>query len=300
MRVLVTGVSGYVGSNIAVWIKENANIWVTGIYNNRIPKVNLDELIQCNLAENSAVKILSNMQYDVVIHAAGCFSEDSVKGYIDNNIKATETILNYACENGVKKLIYVSTTSVYGEARGEISENSNHINLSDYGMTKRICERMVEESPIKSKLILRLSSTLGGRDNDFLRPWLPKVAYRMLRNMDITYFNPNLRYNAVVYVKDAAQFIYQFVLNDNNGCHDYILASCVPMTILEILKLLKKELGSCSVLIEKEAFEADRCFALDIQKAINDGFQARSVDEVIKCFARDVLQQEKSSKVGGK
>lgn len=298
MRVLITGVSGYIGSNIATWLKQNTDLWVIGVYNNRPPQGIFDEAVSCNLADYSSKKILDNIECDIVIHAAGCFIADSILGYISNNVKATENILCYAYKKNVKKFVYISTTSVYGETSEEISESSSSRNLSDYGMVKKICERMVEESVIQSKLILRLSSTLGGSDNDFTRPWLPKVAYRMLKNMDIIYYNPHLYYNAVVYVKDVAKFIGQFIIKEKLGYYDYILASSNPMQILEILNLLKDEIGSRSILLERETSEANRCFALNVEKAINDGFYVRSVEEVIKCFAIDILQQEKQTDLG--
>ncbi len=292
MKILITGGSGYVGSNIAAWLKQNTDFRVIGIYNSRYPTRFFDETVPCNLADYSQKSLLDRIECDVLIHVAGCFYADSIYGYINNNIKATENILCFAHKKRVKKFIYISTTSVYGETSEEVSEASKGIGLSDYGLAKRMCERMVEESYIQSRLILRLSSTLGGYDNDYTRPWLPKVAYQMLKDEDIKYYNPNLYYNAVVYVKDVAEFVCQFVDMQKEGCFDYILASNNPMSILEVLMLLKVEIGSNSRLIEKEAHEANRCYALNINKAVSNGFNARSVEEVIKLFARDVLWQE--------
>lgn len=300
MKILVTGASGYVGGNLAAWLKENTDSWVIGTYNSRLPQIVLDEKISCNLADCGVDNKLYSVECDAIIHVAGCFNADSIYGYINNNIKATENILAYAQKKSVKKFIYISTTSIYGETLGEVSENSDKVNLSDYGMTKKICERMVEEAAIESRLILRLSSTLGGYDNDYTRPWLPKVAYKMLHNMDVSYYNPNLGYNAVVYVKDVAKYIFRFISEGKVGCYDYILASNGPMTILEILDLLKMEIGSKSNLIKKDISEANRCYAINIEKAVKDGFEACTVKEVIKYFARDVLCQENKIDFGDK
>ena len=35
MKILITGGSGYVGSNIAAWLKQNTDFRVIGIYNSR-------------------------------------------------------------------------------------------------------------------------------------------------------------------------------------------------------------------------------------------------------------------------
>lgn len=292
MRVLITGVSGYVGSNIAVWLKQNTDFHIIGIYHSRLPKISLDQEVLCNLADYSQKCLLQNIDCDVVIHVAGSYKAESINDYINNNIKTTEMILDYTLKKCVKKFVYISTASVYGETSGKVSETSVGVNLSDYGLTKKICERMIEESAIESKLILRLTSTLGGYNNDYTRPWLPQIAYKMIHNKDIVYYNPGLKYNAVVYVRDVASYIYQFIIKKKIGCFDYILASCKPMTIYAVLNLLKKEINSKSNLIEQEAMEANRCYLIDISKAIREGFVASSVENVIKKFVKDLLIQK--------
>ena len=179
----------------------------------------------------------------------------------------------------VKKFIYISTISVCGETKGTISENSARINQNDYEITKWIGERLLEDANFEEKIVIRLPRVLG-KGIDLTAPWLPKVSYSILQNEDVFYYNPELKYNALIHTDDLSGFIY------------HILSE---ITVLEILKILKSGFQSKSKLIEVEPRGANRCYSVDITKAKAAGFRADTVRNVLKKYIKDMEEEVNAS-----
>lgn len=293
MKVLLTGTGGFLGQNAADYLKEN-NIGVLGLYHKRKPTCSIDGMFSCDLLHDEIEKYVGNKKIDAIIHFAGQMKGDQVRDYLDNTVTATRRLMDYAQKTQVRQFIYISSISVYGETRSDVNENSDRINLDDYGITKYLCERLLEDAEIESRIVIRLPRTLG-KGCDLSYPWLPKVTGQMLKNEDIYYMNPDLLYNNMLYVDDLTKFLL-FLLNKNKkGFERFVLGAKGKMRILDILKVLKQDLGSTSNLIEKQASGRNKCYAIDTSYAEECGFCSRTIEDIIKSFVQDVkgLRMEK-------
>lgn len=286
MAVLVTGVGGFIGENVIEYLTEKG-INAIGIYRNKKSKCKIEKIFSCDLSKESPEKWLHNEKIDAVIHFAGQMKGNEVRGYLDNTVKATRNLIDYAEKIQVKQFIYISSISVYGETFSEVNEGSDRINLDDYGMTKYLCERMLEDAEIEKRIVIRLPRTLG-KGCDLSYPWLPKVTGQMLKNEDVYYMNPELLYNNMLYIEDLNEFLILLLKNDSKGFERFVLGAKGKMSILNILELLKKELESTSNLIEKQADGRNKCYAIDISHAEAYGFYSRSINEIVGQFAKDV------------
>lgn len=284
MRILITGVGGFVANNVAEWLKDNSNHEITGIYRTHRNRKYKYDVIQCDLyGEADKIK---GLQYDAIIHFASQLYGDSIKCFLDNTVQVTRNIIDIAQEKKIKKVIYISSISVCGETRGMINEASDRINLNDYELTKYIGERLLEDADIEEKVILRLPRMLG-KEIDYNAPWLPKVSYNMLNNRDVIYYNPELEYNAVLHTDTLAEFILH-ILDDSIDNGVYMLGADEAMTIFEILNFIKTEVGSSSKLMEVKQNGANRCHSIDISKAKEKGFQAKTVRETLIQYLEDM------------
>lgn len=153
MKILVTGAAGFIGSHLCERLLQLNNIEVIGIDGfinpllNQTKQRNLQELLsnprfkfhQVDLREADLKTILDGIE--AVYHLSGMpgvrtsWGTD-FQGYVDHNISATQVLLEAVRESSLEKFVYVSTSSVYGEKIGKVTEESVPTPLSPYGVSK--------------------------------------------------------------------------------------------------------------------------------------------------------------------
>jgi perosamine synthetase len=138
-RMLITGVSGLLGSNLAYYFKNKHAI--LGLYcSHPVEIVGIrTERIDLLQDTKSIKKIIKEFDPSILIHCASLANVDDCEAdpeltYRDNVI-ATRNIVE-AIEERSTKLIYISTDSVYDGMGGNFSENDPIHPLNCYGYTK--------------------------------------------------------------------------------------------------------------------------------------------------------------------
>lgn len=152
MKVLITGGAGFIGSHLTERLlreKHQVNVLdgFVGATPDKLKNRNLKN-VKCspsfrlqkgNLLSADLDALLENT--DIVYHLAGMPGVRSswgndFKTYSDFNILGTQRLLEACRTHPVKKFIYASTSSVYGETSGKTSENTSPAPLSPYGVSK--------------------------------------------------------------------------------------------------------------------------------------------------------------------
>ncbi|WP_114941305.1 NAD-dependent epimerase/dehydratase family protein [Mucilaginibacter endophyticus] len=185
MRVLVTGSSGRLG---AVTVKHLCSHGhdVTGI--DVIPAETTDEQIDI-LNKEAVLAITKNI--DAIVHTAAIHGKHYELNYpreafIDVNIYGTLNLLNACIANGVSKLMYTSTTSIYGDAMVDDSravwvDEELMIKPRDiYDITKQTAEQLCKDFFYREGLqtsVYRVGRFLPEADN-------LKLNHRLYRGLD--------------------------------------------------------------------------------------------------------------------
>jgi UDP-glucose 4-epimerase len=161
VNVLVTGGLGYIGSHFVVEAL-NAGFQVTVIDNllnsslaviERIGRINSTPFtfIQADIRDINHVKAICKAnQFDVVVHFAGLKSVSESHNvpldYYDNNVVGTLNILKVMQACKIKKIIFSSSATVYGDlsAAAYTELHSTHP-MSPYGQTKSVVEQMIAD-----------------------------------------------------------------------------------------------------------------------------------------------------------
>ncbi len=146
-RILVTGGAGFIGSNFCNINKNNFEI--TALDNLFLgDRANLDSDINFIDGDASDSDDLDKVGHvDYVVHLAGTssapmFMDDGfVDGYV-NSIKSFATVLDWARKNGTKKVLYASTSSLYGNNPLPLLETQHVTPINHYAVTKRTYEQM--------------------------------------------------------------------------------------------------------------------------------------------------------------
>jgi len=153
MKTLVTGAAGFIGSHLSESLLARG-FDVMGIdslctnYDIRFKRENLKalekekgfSLIEGDLNDLDLGAILKGVDY--VFHlAAQAGVRDSwssqFDGYVDANIRATQRLCEVARDKGVRRFVYASSSSVYGETQElPMSETHPTCPVSPYGVTK--------------------------------------------------------------------------------------------------------------------------------------------------------------------
>ena len=194
MRVLVTGAAGFIASHLCEKLVSMGHS-VSGIDNfNNYYDVNLKEINAADLIKNgvtifrqdlnSDLKLVFENQYDYIYHLAaqpGISSDTSLQEYVDNNIYATQNLLDAVVKYNpnLKSFINIATSSVYGK-EATVNETAIPKPASFYGVTKLAAEQLVLSLQIEGKInacSVRLYSVYGPRE----RP--EKLYTKLIENL---------------------------------------------------------------------------------------------------------------------
>ena len=159
MVVLLAGGAGYIGSHTAVeLLNAGHDVVIVDDYSNSCPESikRVEEITGKSIVSYEAdvkdkevmTKIFAENKIDCVIHFAGLKAVgESTRlpaKYYRNNIDTTLTLLECMKEAGVKKIVFSSSATVYGEQKPPYVETMPRGACSNpYGWTKAMMEQIV-------------------------------------------------------------------------------------------------------------------------------------------------------------
>ncbi len=251
MKILITGSCGFIGFNLSLFLlRKGYKIYGIDNINNYydvkikykrlkiLKKFKLFKFYKFNLEdEKKLIKIFKN-KFDAVIHLAAQagvrYSISNPKKYIQSNVLGFFNILNACRLKNVKKILYASSSSVYGDKKKFPLKETDIINPKNlYGLTKKNNEEMAEifKNFYNLNLIgLRFFTVYGeyGRPDMFMMKYLNSKKFFDL-------YNYGNHYRDFTYIKDVNEIILK-LLNKRNRGH-LILNICSNKTI-KITKII--------------------------------------------------------------
>tara|TARA_B100001093_G_scaffold515767_1_gene592889 strand:+ start:734 stop:1747 length:1014 start_codon:yes stop_codon:yes gene_type:complete len=150
--VLVTG-CGYIGSNIAKDLYRNG--YTPVVIGKSIQDTSISNFAECFEVDlPKDIHLLDEIvkRYDIesCIHTASSKSiSDSIVNpnkYYKNNVVVTIQLLNKLVELGMKKIVFTSSSAVYGNTQGPCLDTDTNLKpLNPYGHSKLMCERIIQD-----------------------------------------------------------------------------------------------------------------------------------------------------------
>jgi len=159
MKALVTGTVGFIGSTLTEkLLKEGYE--VIGVdcfidyYSRKLKEKNMESFIyndnftfiEKSILDIDLKELLKDIDY--IFHQAAqagvraSWGED-FEIYSDNNIMGTQKLLEAAKENDIKKFVYASSSSVYGDTDNLPMKETNRLQpVSPYGVSKLAAENL--------------------------------------------------------------------------------------------------------------------------------------------------------------
>ncbi|CAM3043994.1 NAD-dependent epimerase/dehydratase family protein [Filibacter tadaridae] len=174
MKVVVTGGAGFIGSHLVdALIANDAEVHVLdNLVSGKIENVNAKAIIQLvDICSKEAKQLIVRFKPDFVVHLAAQAdvgkSVHDPKYDAEVNIKGTINVLEASREAGVKKVIFASTSAVYGNLNKELITEDAQVNpASYYGLSKLTAEQYIQLFHELYRLpftVLRFANVYGPR-----------------------------------------------------------------------------------------------------------------------------------------
>ena len=336
MKVLVTGGTGYIGSHTCVELL-NAGYEVVILDNLVNSKEDVVDKIQ-NISgkkldfyrgdvrdETLLNKIFSEKRIDAVIHFAGLKAVgESVQKpilYYQNNLDSTLTLLKVMKDNHVKKIIFSSSATVYGDNKNVPFKEEYEIGgtTNPYGTSKLFIEHILNDIYVSddefSIVILRYFNPIGAHKSGLigdnpngipnnLMPYITKVAVGELPKLNVfgddypTHDGTGVRdYIHVVDLADGHVKALNKVFSDK-GVYVYNLGTGVGYSVLDVVKAFESvnHVKIPYVIQPRREGDIAECYA-DASKALKElEFQTKyGLDDMVRDSYQFYVHNKKSN-----
>ncbi len=318
-RILVTGGAGYIGSHTVVELLDRGYevVVVDNLCNssreslNRIHKITGQTVpfYETDLRDRVAMdRVFSEHQFQSIIHFAGlkAVGESVAKPleYYENNVGGTLCLLETALRHGVKKIVFSSSATVYGDPeRLPIDENCRLSTTNPYGSTKLMIEQILTDVAKANKdftaVLLRYFNPVGAHPSGLigedpkgipnnLTPYIAQVASGKLPVVHVygnDYKTPDgTGVRDYIHVLDlAVGHVLAIEKVAKPGVFVYNLGTGKGYSVLEVIRAFEKASAKKLpfVIEARRPGDIDASFA-DVKKAQKElGFVAtRGIDEM--------------------
>ena len=263
MKILITGVAGFIGFNFAKNLLEKKQYKIIGIdnlndyYDVNLKKKRINQLIKSkkfkfykiNIQDRLKIeKIFKHNKIDFVFHFAAQagvrYSIDYPRKYVESNIIGFYNLIENVRNYKIKRLFYASSSSVYGENKNfPLNEKENIFPKNIYGLSKKVNEEigLIFNKYYKVKLIgLRFFTIYGewGRPDMMMIKFIDSYYKKKIFNLN----NYGNHVRDFTYIGDVVTILNQLLKNQNKIKDFEIFNICSnnPVNLKQIISFMKK------------------------------------------------------------
>ena len=158
MQILITGAAGFIGFGISKYLLSSSNAKIIGIdnlnnyYSKKLKKDRFKELskfkkfsfFNVNILDKKKLdKIFKIKKIDLIINLAAQagvrYSLEKPNEFVDNNIQGFYNLIDVSKKYKIKKIIYASSSSIYGDSKKFPLNETQKVNPKNiYALSKRL------------------------------------------------------------------------------------------------------------------------------------------------------------------
>lgn len=255
-NILITGGLGFIGSHIANSLMDDNSITIIdNLTSGRLDYIdnpNHDNLTLIQNDLNSLDLTATLKDIDYVFHLAAMVSvplsvENPIRCH-EENVTATVNLLNACVKNDIEKIVFSSSSAVYGENTNmPLKEIEIPMPSSPYAASKASCElylKSFHESYGLNYTALRYFNVFGPKQdkNSPYAAVIPNFINAILENREPVIYGDGEQTRDFVYVGDVARANINAAESDYNGIVN--VASGKRITINELYEIVKKTLNA--------------------------------------------------------
>jgi len=256
MKILVTGVAGFIGFHLSKKLLEEGHdiVGIDNITHYYDPKL---KLLRLSLLSSNKFQFFEldineidslNQDFDLVINLAAQagvrLSKINKNNYLHSNVNGFKQVVKFCIDNSIDKVVYASSSSVYDDSLSNaFSERSSNLNpKSFYGETKLFNEEYIESINSSIDFIgLRFFSVYGPYGRPDMAYYL--FADSICKDKTIRLHNKGLMARDMTYIADAVDGIMRSIeyLKENKGCSHQIfnIGNDNPVKTYRLLQLIE-------------------------------------------------------------
>lgn len=270
MNILIVGGAGYVGGGIVDKLKKHHQVTVYDslIYEESYRKdVNF---VYGDIRDQSKLsKLFKN--HDAVIWLAALVGDGACAINPELTFEINSDSVKFLAENFKKRIVFLSTCSVYGAQDGLLNEDSSINPLSEYASSKVQAEEYLKGS---NSIIFRLG-TLFGISDEFSRIRLDLVVNilvtKALTEGKLTVFGGE-QWRPLLHVNDVANAIEQTIDSETNGIFNLHYKN---FKIIDIAEAIVNKVDSAIIETTPMKFQDARNYQVSSEKLLSEtGFKA--------------------------
>lgn len=307
-KILVTGGAGFIGSHLMERLGERGHPLVAfdnfdSYYERELKEANLAEalsapntsFVEGDIREAAQIEsAIESHSPDIVIHLAGRpgvrRSFELAELYQETNVGGTLNVLRACARSSVRKLVFASSSSVYGEVGEKAKEDDVCRPLSPYGASKVAAEALCHAFAANEGLdvvMLRFFTVFGPRQR-------PDMAFHRFANLmaageELPVYGDGTVLRDFTFISDIVDGIEASVFSPARGTQIYNLGGSRPVELMTAIQLLEQHMGVKARLRfeARQPGDATMTFA-DVSRAGADlGFKPRvGIEEGIERFVR--------------
>ena len=253
VKILITGGAGFIGSYLTDKLVEKNEVTVIdNLSSGRKENLNPRAIfIQGDLKDKNFVMDRVK-DYDWVYHIAANpnvrLGEKDHEIHIQENILVTHNILEAMRKNGLARLVFTSTSAVYGEA-SVIPTPENYgplIPISLYGASKLAAEALIysySEFSVQS-WVFRLANIIGGRSDHGV---IPDFVKKLGKNPDeLEVLGDGTQTKSYLYVEDCVDAIIYVAENSKDKINIFNIGSPDTINVKEIAEIAIEKKSPCA------------------------------------------------------
>lgn len=283
-KILVTGGAGFIGSHLVKFLVNTGNEVVVLdnlLRGNKIDKDIFEKItfVKDDIRNYEVVNTVSK-KCDYIFHFAAVLGVDIVADNpvetMDTEVIGMKNVVDAALLNNIKKVIYASTSGIYGHSAIErsVTETIQVDPRTSYAMAKRYNEIYLkaayEEKGLNS-ISVRFFNVYGSKQDN--RMVVPRFFEQALRNEPLTVFGNGHQTRDFTYIDDTIKACI-LLTEKVNGCEIFNVANENESNIYDLAVLIKEITNSKSEIILVDApkkrydYEVERRFGSS-QKLLN-------------------------------
>ncbi len=309
MKVLITGGLGHIGSKLIREYAKREDVRLIRVLDNLstqrycslfdLPKNENKkyEFIEGDVNDIDVVR-KAMKDIDLVIHLAAVTDAPSTIGNKEETFRViyegTWNVLNAAINAKVKRFLYPSTTSVYGEAEGIVDEESSeemYKPASPYAEAKRKTERLIQEIAMETgfpAIILRKGTIFGTSIGMRFHTAINKFCYLAAMGKPLTVWDSALNSKRPYLGLDDCIRAYQFFEKNGEAGEIYNVVTN-NFEMREIIEAIKTVVPDVKIEITKSPLLNQKPYHVSHQKTKRLGFEGKddlidNIRETIELF----------------
>ena len=256
MNILITGVAGLLGSNLADWITGFDLGTVVGIddlsggYRDHVN--DSVHFYDYNILNDDIEKLFQTYDFDIVFHFAA-YAAEGLSPFVrqfnyKNNLVTTSKLVTLSIKYGISRLVFTSSMAVYGNNTVPYKELYALQPIDPYGIAKMACERDIQIAGDQHGLdwcIIRPHNVYGEKQNiwDRYRNVLGIWMNKHLNGEPITIFGDGTQRRAFSYIGDSVEPLWKAGVDERASKQIINLGGITNVSIKEAADTLIEVMG---------------------------------------------------------